>query len=65
MHDYQAMNAGSIWNLQGMFRDDVAGALSFDTDGDGSRDSGAAGSEAEPRWQKRRLKPTRKGAPHP
>jgi len=36
---YQAMNAGSIWNLQGMFRDDFAGALSFDTDGDGSRDS--------------------------
>ena len=36
---YQAINAGSIWNLQRMFRDDFAGALSFDTNGDGMRDN--------------------------
>ena len=36
---YQAINTGHIWNLQSMFRDEFAGALSFDTTGDGSRDS--------------------------
>ena len=36
---YQAMNAVRVWLLQRMFRDDFAGALAFDTDGDGQFDS--------------------------
>lgn len=36
---YQAMNAVRVWLLQRMFRDDFAGALAFDTDGDGRFDS--------------------------
>lgn len=36
---YQAMNAVRVWLLQRMFRDDFAGALAFDTDGDGRLDS--------------------------
>ncbi len=36
---YQDMNAVRVWLLQRMFRDDFAGALAFDTDGDGRFDS--------------------------
>ena len=36
---YQEMNAVRVWLLQRMFRDDFAGALAFDTDGDGRFDS--------------------------
>ena len=36
---YQALNAVRVWLLQRMFRDDFAGALAFDTDGDGRFDS--------------------------
>ena len=36
---YQDMNAVRVWLLQRMFRDDFAGALGFDTDGDGRFDS--------------------------
>lgn len=36
---YQSMNAVRVWLLQRMFRDDFAGALAFDTDGDGRFDS--------------------------
>ena len=36
---YQDMNAVRVWLLQRMFRDDFAGALAFDTDGDGHFDS--------------------------
>ncbi len=36
---YQAMNAAGTWNLQRMFKDDFAGNLAIDTNGDGQRDS--------------------------
>ncbi|MCY3844201.1 MAG: tannase/feruloyl esterase family alpha/beta hydrolase [Acidobacteria bacterium] len=36
---YQEMNAVRVWLLQRMFRDDFAGALATDTDGDGRFDS--------------------------
>ena len=36
---YQALNASGTWNLQRMFRDDLAGNLAVDTDGNGSFDS--------------------------
>ena len=36
---YQEMNAVRVWLLQRMFRDDFAGALASDTDGDGRLDS--------------------------
>ena len=36
---YQEMNAVRVWLLQRMFRDDFAGALATDTDGDGRLDS--------------------------
>ena len=36
---YQEMNAVRVWLLQRMFRDDFAGALAFDTDGNGQFDS--------------------------
>ena len=36
---YQEMNAVRVWLLQRMFRDDFAGALAFDADGDGRFDS--------------------------
>ena len=36
---YQEMNAVRVWLLQRMFRDRFAGALAFDTDGDGRFDS--------------------------
>ena len=36
---YQHMNAVRVWLLQRMFRDDFAGALAYDTDGDGRFDS--------------------------
>jgi len=36
---YQAMNAAGVWWLQRQFKDDFAGNLAVDTDGDGSFDS--------------------------
>ncbi len=33
---YQAMNAAGVWHLQQMFKDDYAGNLAVDADGDGS-----------------------------
>ena len=36
---YQEMNAVRVWLLQRMFRDEFAGALAFDADGDGRFDS--------------------------
>lgn len=36
---YQAMNAAGVWHLQQMFKNDMAGNLAVDTNGDGSRDS--------------------------
>ncbi len=36
---YQAMNAAGVWWLQRMFKDDFAGNLAVDTDGDGTFDS--------------------------
>ena len=36
---YQEMNAARVWLLQRMLRDNLAGALGFDTDGDGRLDS--------------------------
>jgi feruloyl esterase len=36
---YQQQNAGLVWHAQGVFRDRFAGALAFDTDGDGKLDS--------------------------
>lgn len=36
---YQAMNAAGVWWLQRLFKDDFAGNLAVDTDGDGSFDS--------------------------
>ena len=36
---YQDMNAVRVWLLQRMFRDEFAGALAFDADGDGRFDS--------------------------
>jgi feruloyl esterase len=36
---YQAMNAAGVWWLQRMFKDNFAGNLAVDTDGDGSFDS--------------------------
>jgi len=36
---YQAMNAAGVWHLQQMFKNNMAGNLAVDTDGDGSRDS--------------------------
>ncbi len=36
---YQAMHANHVWTLQRLFRNDFAGNLAFDTDGDGSFDS--------------------------
>ena len=36
---YQEMNAVRVWLLQRMFRDDFAGVLATDTDGDGRLDS--------------------------
>jgi feruloyl esterase len=38
-HFYQALNISHIWKLQRMFRNDFAGMLAYDTDGDGSFDS--------------------------
>jgi len=38
-HLYQDMNAARTWLLQNMYKDDFAGSLSFDTDGDGRPDS--------------------------
>ncbi len=37
--NYQALNASHVWMLQRVFQNDFAGALAFDTDGDGSFDS--------------------------
>ena len=39
VHFYQALNISHVWKLQRMFRDDFAGMLAYDTDGDGSFDS--------------------------
>ncbi|MBT8146069.1 MAG: tannase/feruloyl esterase family alpha/beta hydrolase, partial [Gammaproteobacteria bacterium] len=36
---YQAMNAAGVWNLQQMFKNNMAGNLAVDTNGDGARDS--------------------------
>jgi feruloyl esterase len=36
---YQELNAGHTWLLQRVFRDDYAGNLAFDADGDGSPES--------------------------
>ncbi|PCJ23069.1 MAG: hypothetical protein COA96_12780 [SAR86 cluster bacterium] len=36
---YQAMNAAGTWNLQRMFKDNFAGNLAIDSNGDGSSDS--------------------------
>ncbi|MFT4862749.1 MAG: hypothetical protein ACI95C_001973 [Pseudohongiellaceae bacterium] len=36
---YQALNAAGTWNLQRIFRDNLAGNLAVDTTGDGSFDS--------------------------
>lgn len=36
---YQAMNAAGVWWLQRMFKDNFAGNLAVDTDGDGTFDS--------------------------
>ncbi len=36
---YQAMNAAGVWWLQRLFKDNFAGNLAVDTDGDGSFDS--------------------------
>ncbi len=36
---YQALNAAGTWNLQRIFRDDLAGNLAVDSNGDGSADS--------------------------
>ena len=36
---YQALNASGVWNLQRMYRDNLAGNLAVDTDGNGSYDS--------------------------
>ena len=36
---YQALNAAGIWNLQRIFRDNLAGNLAVDTNSDGSFDS--------------------------
>ena len=36
---YQAMNAAGTWNLQRMFKDNFAGNLAIDSNGDGQRDS--------------------------
>ncbi len=36
---YQAMNAAGTWNLQRMFKDNYAGNLAVDSNGDGQRDS--------------------------
>jgi Tannase and feruloyl esterase len=36
---YQAMNAAGTWNLQRMFKDNFAGNLAIDSNGDGERDS--------------------------
>ena len=36
---YQAMNAAGVWHLQRMFRNDLAGSLAVDADGDGSREN--------------------------
>ncbi len=36
---YQALNAAGVWWLQRLFKDDFAGNLAVDTDGDGSFDS--------------------------
>ena len=38
-HLYQDLNVARTWLLQNMYRDDFAGSLSFDTDGDGLPDS--------------------------
>jgi len=38
-HLYQELNASRTWLLQNMYRNDFAGSLSFDTDGDGLPDS--------------------------
>ena len=37
--NYQGLNAAGTWGLQRMFRDDLAGNLAVDSDGDGSFDS--------------------------
>ena len=37
--DYQGLNAAGTWNLQRIFRDNLAGNLAVDTDNDGSYDS--------------------------
>ncbi len=37
--DYQGLNAAGTWNLQRVFRNNLAGNLAVDTDGDGSYDS--------------------------
>ncbi len=39
VHFYQALNISHVWKLQRMFRDNFAGVLAYDTDGDGSLDS--------------------------
>lgn len=36
---YQAMNAAGVWNIQRMFKDNMAGNLAVDADGDGQRES--------------------------
>lgn len=37
--DYQGLNASGTWNLQRVFRNNLAGNLAVDTNGDGSYDS--------------------------
>ena len=39
VYQYQALNAGHIWYLQRLYRNDYAGMLAFDTDRDGKFDS--------------------------
>lgn len=36
---YQAMNAAGVWHLQQMFKNNMAGTLAVDSNGDGRRDS--------------------------
>lgn len=36
---YQAMNAAGVWNMQRLFRDNMAGNLAVDVDGNGSHES--------------------------
>ncbi|MBI2822051.1 MAG: tannase/feruloyl esterase family alpha/beta hydrolase [Acidobacteria bacterium] len=39
VNHYQALNAGHVWYLQRLFKDNYAGMLAFDTDKDGKFDS--------------------------